>query len=315
MAEPTVPVLSQSILERKPKPSGICPPQALMLMFGAGLPVSAIIGVIGHYVGILVGWLGGLIAALPSLLFGACGVVVCGAVIFALAVIAVVVFGYPVVVGVVNGAIIGQLGKSGKCRNTNAAGWAGAFNGIIAYAAHAVVAFLVYASLHILTVDVSTIEDLFDVTLSGTPWWMYVLIVIEAIIVIASSAATASSTIGEATFCEKHGVWYGSWQEGSYLVELAKPIAETLESGALQGLEDVTLLTASVFPHLLIRTRRCPTSLSCDVEIAGKVVWQEKKVDKKGKESTEQHTKEWFDTMVPPSLGEALEEVLSLTGA
>ena len=82
----------------------------------------------------------------------------------------------------------------------------------------------------------------------------------------------------------------------------------------LRDWEDVTQLAAQVFPHLLIRTRRCPTSPACDVEIGGKVVWQEKKVNKKGKESTERHTKEWFDTMVPPSLGEALEEALGLTG-
>jgi hypothetical protein len=30
------------------------------------------------------------------------------------------------------------------------------------------------------------------------------------------------------------------------------------------------------------------------------------------KESTEKHTKDWFDTMVPPGLGEALGEALGL---
>jgi hypothetical protein len=312
MTEPTVPALSQSILEGKPKPSGICPPRALALMFGAGLPISAVVGVAAHYVGILVGWLGGLIAALPNLLLGACGFVACGAIIFALIVIAAVVFGYPLVVGMVTGTIIGRLGKSANCRNANTAGLAGAVNGVITYATHVLVAFLVYASLHILTVNISTIEELFDVTLAGTPWWMYVLIAIEAIITIASSAVTASGTIEESTFCERHEVWYGPWREARFPVELADPIAQTLEAAALQGLENPTRLTEQVFPHLLIRLRKCPTGPSCDVEIAGKVTWQEKKVDKKGKESTEQHTKEWFDTMVSPGLGEALEKALGL---
>jgi hypothetical protein len=312
MTEPTVPVLSQSILERKPRPSGICPPRSLALMFGAGLPISIVVGVIAHYIGILVGWLGGLIAALPNLLFGACGFIACGAVIFALVVIAAVVFGYPIVVGVVAGGIVGELGKLGKCRNTHAAGLAGAFNGVIIYAVHALVAFLVTASLHVLTVNTSTLEDLFDVTLDGTPWWMYVLVIIEAIIVIVASAATASGTVGGATFCEEHEVWYGPWREARLPVEHAEPIAQALETGTLQGLEDVARLTSQNFPHLLMRIRRCPTSPSCDVEITGKVVWQEKKVDKKGKESTEQHSKEWFDTMVPPGLGEALEKAMGL---
>lgn len=310
MAEPTVTALSQSILDRKPKPSGICPPRSLALMFGAGLPISAVVGVIAHYVGILAGWLGGIIAALPNLLLGTCGFMACGAIIFALVVIAAVVFGYPIVVGMATGAIIGELGKSGKCRNTTAAGLAGAFNGIITYAAHTLVAFIVYASLHVLTVSSGTIESLFDVSLVGTPWWMYVLMAVEAIIVIVTSATTASSTIGESTFCEEHGVWYGPWRETRFSVELAEPIAQTLETGTLQGLENATRLTAQDFPHLLIRLRECPTGPSCHVEVEGKVVWQEKKVDKKGKESTEQHTKEWFDTMVPPGLGEALEGAL-----
>ena len=312
MAGPAVTTLSPSILERKPKLSGICPPRSLALMFGAGLPISAVVGVIAHYVGILAGWLGGFIAALPNLLLGVCGFMACGAIIFALIVIAAVVFGYPYVVGMVTGSIIGLLGKSGKCRNTRAAGLAGAFNGGITYAAHALVAFIVYSSLHILTVNTNTIEDLFEVTLDGTPWWMYVLIAIEAVIVIIASSITASNTIEESTFCEEHGVWYGPWHEARFPVEQEASIAQTLETGTLQGLENATQLTDQDFPHLLIRMRKCPMGSACHIEIAGKVVWQETKTDKKGKQSTEQHTEEWFDTMVPPGLGEALEEVMGL---
>ena len=96
-------------------------------------------------------------------------------------------------------------------------------------------------------------------------------------------------------------------------MELAEPIAETLESGTLRGLEDAAPLAEQVFPHLPIRTRGYPTSPRCAVEMAGKVVWQEKKVDKKGTESTKQHTKECFDTTVPPGLAEALEEAMGLS--
>ncbi|MCD4672269.1 MAG: hypothetical protein K8R77_06375 [Anaerolineaceae bacterium] len=306
MMEPTVPVLSQAILERKPKPSGICPPWALVLMFGAGLPISAAVGVTAHYAGILVGRFGVfLTAAVTRLILGLCCFVAYGVGFSAFSVIVVVVVVYPFVVGVFNGLFIGQLGKSGKCRNASTARWAGAFNGIIAYAAHAVIVLVMYANLHALTINVSTIEDIFGVTLDGTPWWMYVLIGVEAIIVVVSSALVASDEIKELTFCEEHGVWYGDWREGRYPVKLAEAIAETLESGALQGFEDITRLTEQEYPHLLIRMRKCPVSPGCDVEIAGKVFWLEKKVDKKGKKSVEECTKEWFYTMVTPSLGEA----------
>jgi len=315
MAKPTVPTLSPSILEREPKLSGICPPKSLLLMFGVGLPISLALGVIAHYVGILVGLVGGFIAALPNLIVGACGFVACAFVIFAIVVILAVVFGYPAVVGVITGGITGELGKKGNCRNTGAAGLAGAFNGTIVYAIHAILALLVHGSLHILTVSSSTLENVFDVNLIGTPWWMYVLIIIEAVIVIVASAAAASGTLEESTFCEEHGVWYGPWREARFSTELAEPIAQTLETGAPQGLESATQVEKETFPHLLVRMRRCSASPSCDVEIEGKVVWQEKKVDKKGKESTQQHTEEWFDTMAPSGLGEALEKALGLSEA
>ena len=284
----------------------------LLLMFGAGRPISIVLGGVAHYVGILAGWLGGLIAALPNLVFGMCGFMACGAVIFGVIVIIVVVFGYPAVVGVVMGLIVGALGKSGKCRNPSAAGWAGAFTGVFVYAAHIAIAFLFYSGFHILTVSVDTIEDLFDVSITGTPWWMYVLIVIEAVIVVASSAASASGAIGESAFCEEHEVWYGPWQEAMYAVEWADQIAATLESGAVQGLEGVERLPQQTFPHLLVRIRRCPVGSACDVELAGRVAWQEIKVDKKGKESTQDRSKEWFDTMVSCSFGEEIAQALHL---
>ena len=66
MPEPIVPSLSAQIQERKPKLSGACPLWSLALMFGAGLPLAVVAGVVAHYLGILVGWLGGFIAALVT---------------------------------------------------------------------------------------------------------------------------------------------------------------------------------------------------------------------------------------------------------
>lgn len=314
MSAPTVPVLSESVLKHRPRLSGVCPPQAWVRMLGVGLAASIILGVIAHYIGITIGWLGGLITELPDLLAGTGGCGIGCVVIFALVAFAVVVvFAYPFLVGAFIGTIVENLGKAGKCRNANAARWAGAFQGVVTYATHVTIAVLVNGGPHVLAVDVAAIGGLFDLTLTGTPWWMVVMMAIEAIILVGTSAAVASHAVEQSTFCEEHGIWYGSWQQARYPVGSADPIAETLESGTVWGLEAVTQLTSQDFPHLLIRTRRCPTGPACDVEIAGKVIWQEKKVGKEGKESTKQCTKDWFDIMVPASLAEALDEALGLT--
>ena len=130
MSEPTLPVLSASVLERKPKLSGACPAKATLLMFLAALPINLVLGVVVHYVGIIVGYLAGLVALIPNLVASACGIVVCAFALFALAVILIVFFGYPFVAGIVGGEIVGRLGKKGHCRNPRAAGWASSARGM-----------------------------------------------------------------------------------------------------------------------------------------------------------------------------------------
>jgi hypothetical protein len=156
MSEPVVPVINPAVLKAKPKPSGICPSKATLLMFLAGPAIGLIYGVLAHYLGIAVGWLGGIIAALPTLLTSLCGVVMCMGVIFAIFVIAVVYFGYPYAVGMVTGMIIAGLGKKGNCRNPTLAGLAGALTGIFTYAGHILIGYLVAGSFSIMTINSKT---------------------------------------------------------------------------------------------------------------------------------------------------------------
>ena len=93
MAEPTLPVLSQSILDRKPKLSSICPTGSLALMLGIGLPISIVLGVIAHYLGGVVGFVGAFIAAALNLLTSLCGFVAFILVAWAVVVVLIVVFG------------------------------------------------------------------------------------------------------------------------------------------------------------------------------------------------------------------------------
>ncbi|MBN1935047.1 MAG: hypothetical protein JW934_10300 [Anaerolineae bacterium] len=142
MSEPTLPALPASLLVRKPKLSGACPSKAVLLMFLAALPLNLILGVAAHYVGIAVGYLAGFVALIPNLVASACGFVVCAFAIFAVIVVLAVFLGYPFIVGMAGGEIVGRLGKSGHCRNPNAAGWAGALNGLLIYAGHSALSLL-----------------------------------------------------------------------------------------------------------------------------------------------------------------------------
>jgi len=281
-------------------------------MFLAALPISLILGVVAHYLGIIVGYLAGLVALIPNLLTAICGVLLCVFGIFAFLVILAVFFGYPFIVGMAGGEIVGQLGKKGHCRNPRVAGWAGALNSILIYLGHSIVALVSYGGFHPMTVTTKMFEDLFDTVIRGTPWWMTVLVALEFAMVIIGAAYRANEVIGESAYCETHSVWYAKWKQGRFSVEAAEALAIALQTQNARELETTVQMEEESYPHLIIKTRGCPSSPSCDVEIAGTAFWQEIKVDKKGKTSTETKSKPWFDVMVPGIFGYALEKTLAL---
>jgi hypothetical protein len=312
MSEPALPVLPESLLTLKPKLSGACPFKAILFMYLAALPISLVLGVVAHYLGIIVGYLAGLVALIPNLLTSLCGVVLCVFGIFAFLVIAVVFFGYPFIVGVAGGEIVGQLGKKGHCRNPVVAGWAGALNGIFIYLGHSIVAYVSYGGLHPMTVTIKMFEDLFDTVIYGTPWWMTVLVVLEFAIVLIGAASLANGAIGESAYCETHSAWYAKWKQSRFSVEVAEALASALQTQDVHELETAVQMKEETYPHLIIKTRGCPSGPSCDVEVAATVFWHETKVDKKGKTSTKKESKPWFDVMMPAIFGYALEKTMAL---
>jgi hypothetical protein len=288
-------------------------------MFLAGPAIAVICGVVAHYLGIAAGWLGGIIAALPTLLTSICGFVMCMGVIFAIIVILAVVIGYPILMGAVMGALIAILGKEGKCRNPAVVGLAGAFSGIFAYAGHVAIGYLVAGTFSIMTINTADFAEIFDITsIRGTPWWMFALMVIELVIVVIAAAWAAKDENKNDLFCEPHGVWYEAWKEANYSLALAPAIAKTLEAAQVRGLENVTLMktikTIS-HPYLKVRSRRCPSSTACELQFMVHLNWQETTTDKKGQQKTESKAKVWLDTMLTPSLGFALEHALRLDEA
>ncbi|MCJ7694647.1 MAG: hypothetical protein MUO40_04395, partial [Anaerolineaceae bacterium] len=240
--EPLLPGLPESFLAKKPHLSGACPSKATLLMYLAGLPISLVIGALAHYVGIGVGYVAGIVATLPNLLASVCGVVLCAFAIFAIIVVLGAFLGYPFFVGYLGGTVVGELGKKGLCRNAKVAAWAGLLNAIFIYLGHSIVAFLSYRGLHPMTVTVKMFEDIFDVSINGTPWWITLLVVIEFAMLLIGAYQGGKQTITEAVFCEEHQKWYSKWKQAVFSVGSIEPITLAIQENDPQFLDPVVLV-------------------------------------------------------------------------
>jgi hypothetical protein len=312
MSEPDLPVLPESLLAYKPKLSGAFPVEAAALMLVAAPLISLLLGVVGHYVGILIGYLAVLAALIPNLLASACGFVVYAFVIFAVIVIGGAFLAYPYLLGAANGQIVGVLGKRGHCRSPGLASWAGALNGVFVYLGHAVVALLVSGGLHPMTVTTARIGDLFDTVIYGTPWWITVLVVIEFGLVVFGARQSANDAVSKSFYCERHKVWYGDWQKAMLPIDSAPAVAAAVRSQRLRYLGATEPLEEKTYPHLVLKMRGCPSSQRCPVELAATAHWEETEVDKKGNTSTKTKSKAWFDLVMPAAFGYALDRTLGL---
>lgn len=310
--EPLLPGLPESFMAKKPQLSGACPSKATLLMYLVGLPISFAIGVLSHYVGIIVGYVAGAIATLPNLLASVCGVVLCAFAIFAIVVIIGAFLGYPFVVGYLGGMVVGELGKKGLCRNAKIAAWAGILNAIFIYIGHSVIAAFTYGGLHPMTVTVKMFNNVFDASITGTPWWMTILVLIEFAMVLIGAFQGGKQTISDAAFCEEHQQWYSKWKQAIFSAQSIEPIALAIQEEDPQFLDPVVLVPAETYPHVIIKARSCPSSSECELELKGDVFWQIDKVDKKGQKTKENKSKSWFDVMVPAVFGHQVEEKLNL---
>ena len=99
---------------KKPDPSGICPANATARALGIGTPIAIVMGIVTHYVGIAVGAV--------SLFLAALFVRFCCALPASIVLILLAGFGYPFLVGFLNGYATGSLAKGGKCRNPGRSG-------------------------------------------------------------------------------------------------------------------------------------------------------------------------------------------------
>lgn len=310
--KPTLPTLPEELVSKKPMHTGICPGKAKVLMFLVALPISLVIGMIAHFVGIGVAFVGTWIAILPTLLTSVCGFVSWLFLLVGLAIILGVYVGYPFLVGMGNGALVAGLGKKGLCRNPKTAAWAGLLNGIPLYIGHVLMSFLVAKQMAIMTFTPAQLESTFDIDMAtgGGGVFTYILCAVELVFLLWGSFISARDEIKNSTFCEVHQAWYGNWINGRYPVSLIGQLEQRLINAVpLQPMEHIK---DDVFPALQFGYRRCPASEECDMEIHAILWWQETTTDKKGNTTTENKSEVWFDALLPVDLGGAMVAELDL---
>lgn len=319
MSEFTLPILSESLREHKPKLSGACPLKAIPLMFLVPLPISLILGGAAHYLGIVIGNIAEFLASVPQYLGGGVIVVIAVLVLVCIGVLAAFIF-YAIIVGAIGGSIVGQLSKKGHCRNPVVVGWAGFLNGIVIYLGHLLLTLrsspgispVTIGEFSPMTITIEMFEHLIDKGISGTPWWMIALVIIEFAIVVFSAIAIAYSNLVESNYCEAHGRWYTDWKENCFPINTAETIAKALHAQDAREIESIEHQDKKNFPHLIIKTRTCPSNQSCDIEIAGTLFWLEITTDKKGNTSQKQKSQLWFDVMMPAIFGSAFDQAIAL---
>lgn len=313
LPKPDLPVLPLELLANKPAHSGKCPGKALLLMFLVALPISLVLGVAAHYLGIAAGFIGGVVAALPTLITGICGFVSWLFVIFGIVVVFGVFLGFPFLAGWANGALlVSGLGKKGLCRNLTAVGLAGALNGVFLYLGHALFAWLVSGYLHPITFTVERVENLFNNDIGSIPGLVMVVCGVELILMVVGGYSGARDELKNMTFCEEHQTWYGPWRQLRFPVALIESLAQGLVDKNAEEVEQLEPVTAETYPNLMVQSRCCPSADACDLELFSSLAWQETTVDKNGKATINNKAERWFDILLPSELGRAFETRLGL---
>ncbi len=311
--KPGLPLIPEKIRAHAPKLSGKCPGMAVLLMFILAPIINFVVGIAAHYLGIGVGFVGGIVAAAPTLLTSVCGFINWFLVIFGFVVVVAVYLGYPYLVGFLEGSlVVAGLGKKGLCRNPAVAGLAGLVNGIAVYLGHAAISLITVKALHPLTFTTARLENVFDTTISGTPFWVYLIIGIEFIMLLIGGFSGAKSEIKGSTFCETHQTWYGKWKQAYFPLTIKEELAQAVSEMNPVYLEHTERVTNDTYPHILISYRCCPGGEACDMELKATLSWKERTVDKKGKETITNKSEVWFDTLLQADFVKVLVEKLEL---
>jgi len=278
-------------------------------MMGYGLLSGAIVGTVGYFLGLLIKWLVGWILLAGLFLAGLASMV--GA-IFGFAIIiwfyigmGIIALGYPGVLGAIIGSVIEGQATKGKCRNPKHALLISSFSGLLGYAAFSLLAIQ-------LTGNLQLTSRMLDPTLgsSSIPGWVNILFWLDTLILVIASGWSAYYPVASNPFCEECEVWYQDSHSKQVAGSTLESIYETLASVSINPLEGLDFSATTDLPYLHLKTKKCPTCESSDIQISGDLFWLDEEI-KDGKTVIKERNLTLFSTMISFELGRKIEKLLS----
>jgi uncharacterized membrane protein YeaQ/YmgE (transglycosylase-associated protein family) len=275
------------------------------------VPSSLLIGVAAHYGGL---WLPLLINKSPDIWnsvsyllasnFSMCGLMVFMpvAVVMLGAIFIVLVLGfvwYPVVVGYTIGWLSKRLSRELKCRSPFLAVSMGLIGSATAYTSLSFLRFHVFGTL-----DTSFSVASFTID-AGSPWWLTVLVAIDALLILALGSLTPLKFVKWNPFCEVSGHWYSIWKSGKLSPKAAGTFLEALSTGTL--IDKAPLKRVTQPPDIAINLYKCPSCNASDVQVT--VLFEQSRNSSTNKTTIIYEV--WLRTMVSAQLGEELAQAIS----
>ncbi len=317
--KPQLPAIPEVMKAHAYAPSGRYSRISLVVVVLIGLGLGSVSGAAVYFGGkLLIGPLAGGILGIVGAIFGDVGgssqatrrglalVTLVGLVILGL--IGLV---YLITVGWLFGALLWEVVKAGRIRHAGRAFAATLASAMTGYGCFVILVLHNNGMLHTTS---GVFRVLFD--LDYTPWWLYLVVIIEAAIWVAIVTHPTTAGIARLPYAEDHGRWYDRKARTVTIKETAAPLLMTiLESQTPERLQSIIPVAPDHYPRLELRLRRCSADHTADYHLAAVIHWkdiQESKPDKAGKTriTTQARQEDWFNAMIPASLGTALEAAL-----
>jgi hypothetical protein len=317
MSKPKLPSIPESVKSKIYVSSNVCPKKAWILMIGLGIPLVVLIRVIGHFLGIIIPFIGLLFPGTSEIIFKGSyyepllmprSLVLILYIVFT----AALCLFFPILLGAGSGYIIGWLSRIGKCRHRTIPKIMGVINAAIGYIIFTIFGFYISGTVFL----TFRLDFMFDgVTIpfvwpNNLTWWLIVLTFLDGLL-FTVGGGLVYTYFQIPPFCEHCEQWYGNWKMAPFPFSSAEKLVQSLETGTI--LVDRFIQYSDDYPHIRLFIRRCPSCHTSDYQLVTDVVWKEEETNSQGGKVLIEKKGGWFTTMVPGELGTKLSEKLLLS--
>ena len=181
----------------------------ILYLFVAMFPVGIIVGGVASYLGIYIGPFFYILASIPAMIGDKAGL---AGPIFSFTTFLLILAAFltpPALIAALLSGIVGRLAKKGQCQNATLVGISGAWNGMLAYAAHTLISLHQFGSPRFLTqnniippefgefgfyIGNTSFKEL-DLHIAGVPFVVILLIIIEVLIIVIYGYKESRQTV------------------------------------------------------------------------------------------------------------------------